>query len=382
MAHSKYWVWLQNCIGFGSPRIDDIVTNFKDIEYFYNNLDECLPKISNIRKSEYQKFKTTSLEMAENIVRETQKRGYEVIGYDDEKYPNRLRNIYASPAVLYVSGDLGDIDNSVLVAVVGSRVPSPYGHDAAVKISSEIAKSGITVVSGLADGIDTAAHIGTVKAGGKTIAVLGCGLDVYYPKVNAKLQNYIAKNGAVISEYPLGTKPNSCNFPIRNRIISGISLGVLVVEASVRSGSLITANCAVEQGKDVFSVPGSIFSDLSRGTFKLLYEGAIPVSCGNDIVNEYKRQYNLNIIRNNSETIKKTDSDKAMSSVKDTSVKVPEWLVGTLKTVYEALTYEPALIDDIINRLSLPLSDVLCALTELEMSGLALSHPGNKFSKK
>lgn len=398
MSNSKYWVWLQSCIGFGSPKIDDIVTNFNDIKYFYENLDECLAKIPNLNKNDIVKFKSSSIAYAEDIITKTEKLGFSVIGYDNPLYPNRLRNIYAPPAVLYVNGNLKGIDEDVLVAMVGARTATPYGHDAAAKISTELALAGITVVSGLAEGIDTASHIAAVKAKGKTIAVLGCGLDVYYPSSNRKLQDFIGKTGAVITEYPLGTKPNKPNFPMRNRIISGISLGVLVVEASNKSGSLITAHLAIEQGRDVFAVPGSIFNDTSKGTFRLLYDGAIPVSCGNDIINEYKRQYNIKKVadvsvahkeehspqKNNEQVAAKhrnTQSSDKKSAIKQTT-QTPDWLEGTVKTVFEMLTNEPILADDLLNLSNLPSSDVLCALTELEILNLITSHPGNKFSRK
>lgn len=204
---------------------------------------------------------------------------------DDEAYPNHLREIFDPPNLLYYRGTIPQSD--LCIGIVGSRRSTTYGRQAARKIASELAASGVVVVSGAARGIDTASHLGALE-NGKTIAVLGCGIDVIYPPENGKLLADIVANGAVISEYPPGTQPVPGLFPARNRIISGISRGLLVVEAAEKSGALITATYAMEEGRDVFAVPGSIFSATSVGTNRLIQDGVKPILCGKDILDEYR----------------------------------------------------------------------------------------------
>lgn len=203
----------------------------------------------------------------------------------DEKYPKWLREIFDPPNLLYYRGTM--IDSDLCIGIVGSRRSTTYGRQAARKIASELTAAGAVVVSGAARGIDTASHVGALE-NGQTIAVLGCGVDVVYPPENGKLLEDIAKCGTVISEYPPGTQPHPGLFPQRNRIISGISRGLLVVEAAEKSGALITANFAMEEGRDVFAVPGSIFSATSVGTNRLIQDGVKPILCGKDILDEYR----------------------------------------------------------------------------------------------
>jgi DNA processing protein len=210
------------------------------------------------------------------------KRGIKVLTIKDKTYPKLLKEIYAPPALLYIQGKLSE----PCLGIVGSRELSPYGFKTAPKLSFELARKGLTIVSGLAKGIDTLAHQSALKARGKTIAVLGSGLDIIYPKDNQKLSKEIIQTGAVISEFPLGTPPKRQNFPQRNRIVSGLSRGVLIIEAGERSGSLITARQALEQNRDVFAVPGPINSLTSAGTNGLIKLGAKPVTEVNDILEE------------------------------------------------------------------------------------------------
>ena len=199
-----------------------------------------------------------------------------IIKLGDEKYPENLKHIYSKPQALYVLGNENILSNKS-IAIIGCRDCSKYGAQNAYKFGYELAKKGLCIISGFARGIDTYAHLGAVKAKGKTIAVLGCGLDVVYPPENERLYAEILKNnGAIISEYPLGTKPEKHHFPTRNRIISGLSDGVLVIEAKKRSGSMITVEHALDQGKTIYALPGNITSDNSYGTNELIKEGAIP----------------------------------------------------------------------------------------------------------
>lgn len=213
-----------------------------------------------------------------------------VITFENKNYPERLRNIQDPPVVLYVKGAILPQDN-LSVSIVGSRKCTPYGRSIARKFSNAFAKAGITIISGLALGIDSEAHRGAISAKGRTIAVLGSGINRIYPSSNEKLAEKIASSyGAVISEFPLDTKPNKFNFPFRNRIISGISIATIVVEAAEKSGSLITARLAAEQGRDVFSVPGNITSKMSKGTNDLIKDGAIPITSPEDLF-AYEKEF-------------------------------------------------------------------------------------------
>lgn len=208
-----------------------------------------------------------------------------ILSINDSAYPESLKNIYGPPKILYVKGELKKED-ALGIAIVGSRLASGYGLTQAEKFGFELARLGITVISGLARGIDTKAHLGALKAGGRTIAVLGSGLLNIYPPENKNLSDKISCLGAVISEYPLNTKPLAENFPRRNRIISGLSLGVVVIEAGKRSGALITARCALEQGREVFSLPGKLDSENSFGTNELIKDGAKMTTSVEDILEE------------------------------------------------------------------------------------------------
>jgi DNA processing protein len=222
---------------------------------------------------------------AERELRQCEKAGISILSWENPAYPAILRNISDPPLLLYASGDLGSLGQPG-IGVVGARAATTYGQQVARSLSCQLARRGMVIISGFALGIDTAAHWGAIDAGGRTIAVLGCGLDIVYPEQNRNLFDKILETGTLISEYPLGTKPDGFRFPARNRIISGLAHGVLVVEAARRSGSLITARMALDQGREVFAVPGRVDSWKSEGTHRLLQEGAKLVYKADDIFEE------------------------------------------------------------------------------------------------
>ena len=216
-----------------------------------------------------------------------EKNNIDIISIEDNEYPELLRKIYSPPINIYIIGNK-NILNNVNISIVGSRDMTFYGECVAKDFAYNLANSGFNIISGLAKGIDSCAHIGAINAGGKTIAVLGNGLDTIYPKENIELaKNILNKGGAIISEFPLGTKPEKMNFPMRNRIVSGMSNGVLVVEAKLKSGTMITVDFALEQGRDVFVIPGNINSKNSEGTNDLIKQGAKLVTYYEEIVDEY-----------------------------------------------------------------------------------------------
>jgi DNA processing protein len=262
----------------------------------------------------------------------------------DEGYPKLLREIHDYPPVIYVKGKL--VPDELCLAVVGSRQPTVYGRQVAEEITTELARSGITIVSGLARGIDSIAHRTALEAGGRSIGVLGSGVDIIYPPENKLLAQEIVKNGALVSEMPLGTSPKPEYFPRRNRIMSGLATGVLVIEAKEKSGALITASLALEQNREVFAVPGSIFSPNSKGTNRLIQEGAKLVSKASDIFEE------LNLVTTQPEILVEVPADPSEASI------------------FERLSREPMHVDEICRLSQLPISTVTSTLAMMELKGL------------
>lgn len=427
MFYEEYYIWLQQVFGQGSRRVDEILSVFPNAKEFYDNRNDAYSVLSGFKKSEETRIKNCSLDFAEKIFYKYKKLGVSIITPDDPRYPNRLRNIIGMPAVLYMVGTLDNIDSEVVVSVVGTRKETLYGRTAAEKISYELAAGGAIVVSGLALGIDSAAHRGALKANGRTIGFLACGLDVDYPKENAELKRKMCDNGgAVITEYPSGASPLPGNFPVRNRLLSGISLGTLIVEAPEKSGAMITANMALEQGKDVFAVFGNIFEDRHGGNNKLIKDGAKPISSGADILQEYLYLYPRKIDvekasvssiefrrpmdkqllvadKNNSQSIYKTKKDNINtksreeknnknSSEDDAGDVSEEQAIAVIMTKIKALndktaeqicsclSFEPKNIEEISQLINEPTKNILSKLTELEIDGVVLSHSGRRFS--
>lgn len=290
----------------------------------------------------------------------------DVITLADEGYPHLLKNICDPPICLYVQGELRNDEPSV--GVVGSRKASGYGISAAKKISAELSQYQICVISGMARGIDTAAHLGALSAGGRTIAVFGCGLDIVYPPENRKLMERIIENGAVISEYPPGVLPAPHHFPIRNRIVSGMSVGILVVEAGEKSGSLITAQLALEQGRDVYALPGNVISINSKGTNKLIQDGAKLVTSVEDILEEIAWFKSFE-----TKPVVDLSSYRNKMSMKDS-------LDGDELMVMEFLSLEALQIDEIQRKLACELPLLHRVLLSLEMKGLIRREAGGKYS--
>ena len=288
------------------------------------------------------------------------------INISAREYPAVLRNIFIPPEELFINGEILPRDDNA-IAIVGTRRATRYGLEEAKKLSYDLALKGITIVSGMASGIDTAAHKGALAAGGRTIAVLGSGHNNIYPPENKKLYDEIAKNGAVITEYPPDTCPRPMNFPKRNRIISGLSKGVVVVEAPQKSGALITANFALNQGKEVFAMPGNINSTRSNGTNALIQEGAKLVRNINDILEELKH-----VMPVSAEPVQDRSHDKE-PPLKNLSFEE--------KTIFGILDYEPKSRDEILQTIHLPVQQLSKALLGLELKKLIKLLPGENFTK-
>jgi len=293
--------------------------------------------------------------------------GVQIVPFDSPDYPNNLQQTCDPPIVLHVKGEFRRAD-AVAVAVVGTRAATYYGESMAEKLAGGLASIGFTVVSGMARGIDTAAHRGALKASGRTVAVLGCGVDVCYPPENQGLYEAIAANGAVVSEFPLGAGPMRENFPRRNRLISGLSLGVCVVEAPARSGALITARWALEQGREVFAVPGKASSPSHRGCHRLIKQGAKLVENIDDILEELGE-----VAAALRRQVPSSDEPEPPSLVK---------LDGDQKAIYDCLSDEPMNIEDIIAATTLPAQKVSGGLALLKMKSVVKELPGMNFVRK
>lgn len=289
MEDKKYWIWLSRIEELGNRRKNKLLELFETPEQIWNLSYEDILNIEGFgEKIASEILNNRYRENLEKYIEYMEKYKIKVITIYDKEYPNKLKNIYDPPIVLFIKGNT-EILSNISIGIVGCRKCSQYGINVAQKISYELAKEGIIVISGMAKGIDSYAHIGCLNAKGKTLAVLGSGLDRIYPKENMRLYNEIVNNGgAVLSEYIIGTKPDKMNFPARNRIISGLSNGIVVVEAKKKSGTLITVDFALEQGKDIYVIPGNITSENSIGTNELIKQGAKCVTSVEDILEEYE----------------------------------------------------------------------------------------------
>lgn len=285
MDYLEYCLWLVMTFGTANFKIWEIIQRFENPENAYNSL-----KAGNddfLSAKEKNAVKTTHLKQCSCVIENCARKDIRILSFYDKNYPKRLKNISNPPVVLFAKGDLTAADD-LCITVVGTRNPSVYSINAAEKICSELAKVGVVIASGFALGIDSVAHRSAIMNGSRTIAVIGCGIDVDYPKENTKSKKAVAAHGLILSECLPGTKPLAANFPKRNRILSGISSGTLVVEASQTSGSLITAEFAVEQGRDLFCIPpADIFDKRYSGVIKFLRDGATPVFSHLDIIYEY-----------------------------------------------------------------------------------------------
>ena len=281
---NKYWIWFSLIQNIGSIRKQKLLEKFKTPDVIYKLSKKQLMQVEEIGEKTAENILDKSIrEKIDNHSEYLKKNQIQIITIQDKEYPKLLKQIYDCPISIYVKGNI-ELLNHESIAIIGSRECSNYGKDAAKYFGYHLANNNKCVVSGLAKGIDSFAHMGALGANGNTIAVLGNGLQDIYPKENRELANIIIKKGGtIISEYPLGTPPNKMNFPARNRIVSGISDGVLVIEAKEKSGTLITVDFALEQGKEVFVVPGNINSIYSVGTNRLIKEGARLVNCYEDI---------------------------------------------------------------------------------------------------
>lgn len=399
-----YWVWLAQ-LKLPLWRKHALLQRFRDPEELYHTdwdklREEIDPKICNA-------LEERDLSAARGIVEQCQDKKIQILPFDGDAYPERLRNIYEAPLVLYCRGTLPDWNAGPAIGMVGTRKASSYGLQTAMRFGKQIAACGGIVVSGGAFGIDTVAMGGAIHQGKCTVGVLGCGVDVVYPKSNASFFETVAEKGCLISEYPPGTQAYPHHFPQRNRIISGLSNGIVVVEAPAKSGALITAELAREQGRDVFSVPGNVGTDACAGSNDLLRQGAIPALTGWDVVREYESLYprvqnrqeppefsaeeQQLLVAQNREIPTNTKKEnwsspkKSIDNREKSAYSVPvrlSQLTGEEQAAAALLTEKVQLMDDVIARMDMPAGKALSLLTKLTLKGVARSHPGKGISLK
>lgn len=361
---------------------------YTDIKELYDNKNRELRFCGILSENEISKLSSMDLSLADDVISRCKTLGYSVVDLSDPQYPASLKEIENPPAVLYMQGSLPDLNTCDAVSVIGTRKATVYGVKTAFELGANLSKENFVIVSGGALGIDCAAHRGVLQSEGITVCVLGCGIDYDYLRENKAMRNQIALNGAVISEYPPGTSASARNFPQRNRIISALSSGLIVVEAPKASGSMITVNLALAQGKDVFSVMGNIDSPYSEGTNALIKDGAIPVTSYKDVLEFYRGvddviRENLDFDEN---VINEIPTKLSTSAKNNISQNVPvavhtstAALSDDERKVYYILGLEPMHVDKISEASGIPVYKILRILSTLEMNDLIRNTDGRNY---
>ena len=416
-----HWIWLAHRPGLTDRTKVQLLQHFSDPEDIFFASKDAFDHIEDITEEAKASLRDKNLACAEEILDACRRENLHILTFRDAAYPARLKNISDPPVVLYYKGTLPDFDSNPVIGVVGTRKASAYGMQTAKRMGYQIGRCGGIVVSGMAYGIDGMAMAGALTAGQRVIGVLGCGADVVYPPSNRSLFADVERYGCILSEFAPGTPPVKWNFPKRNRIISGLSCGVLVVEAPEKSGALITARQAAEQGRDVFAVPGNIDMPGFAGSNRLLRDGAIAVSSGWDVLSEYEAQYPDKIHPDNmpatqtaypDEVLKVASGvEKPVAGRKEKDDKPPEKpnlknetrkkaidkaasgpyidLNDTLsrlspdeKAIVTAVKDGERLVDDVIAETGMTTGKLLATLTMLELKGIIRRHPGKRISLK
>ena len=397
-----HWIWLATRQNISDREKLSLLEHFQDPEDLYFAQDS---EFSQFPEEAAASLKDRDLSAAEAILQECMEKDIRICTFRDAAYPNRLRNIADAPLVLYYKGKLPEVDSYPAVAVVGTRKATPYGMKTANQLGYQIARSGGIVVTGLAEGIDASAANGALMGDGAVVGVLGCGADIVYPAFHKSLYTDTQRRGCLLTEFPPGTPPYKWNFPKRNRIISGLCCGVVVVEAPQKSGSLITARDAAEQGRDVFVVPGNLDMPSFVGSNLLLRQGAIAVTDGWDVMSEYEMLYPDKIHRPTAlkmqpdfprtmvaQTARKLDAEAAPIAKKEKLpidkpnaqpyIDICAALSPEEKALVEALRSGQSLKDELIERTGMAAAKVSSLLTMLQIKGIVSAKPGNIFCLK
>ncbi|MCL1807760.1 MAG: DNA-processing protein DprA [Oscillospiraceae bacterium] len=390
MSALKYWLWLASMRGLGQTRAAALIDALGSPENIFFAAEDEWRAAADLPEQALAELRGRSTDRAERILELCDRSNTRILTMQDAAYPERLRSLYAPPCVLYYKGQLLSFDEEAALGVVGTRNPTAYGQNVTMKLCYQLAASGMLIVSGLAKGIDAASHLGALRAGKPTVAVLGCGVDIIYPAENKELYEDIAAAGLILSEYPPGTRAEGQHFPARNRIISGLSLGVLVVEAPPGSGALITANHALEQGRDIFAVPGNIDNRESEGCHRLIREGAILTARAEDICSEYQALFPHKITLAAPQTPKHLPRlpkvlERALPEeaqpvkVIDLTEKVKAYTPDQQRILL-VIAKNAMIADEIISVTGLPAPLVLSELTMLELDGIVVQVPGRRYT--
>jgi DNA processing protein len=347
MDDKRFWIGFNLIKGIGAVRMQALIQHFGDLEIAWKAAPTELAAAGLGLKVIERVVQARENVDLEKVWEKIEKQGIKILTWEDEAYPQRLKEIDQPPPVLYIRGEYLP-DDLFAVAIVGTRRATPYGRQITEELAAFLAVNGMTVISGLARGVDAIAHQTALKSGGRTIAVLGSGVDKIYPPEHRALAEQMMEHGAIISDYAPGTPPDASNFPPRNRIISGLSLAVVVIEAGETSGALITAEFAAEQGREVFAVPGSILAPQSKGTNKLIQQGALPLLSVNDLMQA------LDVAR--------VSEHKAARKIMPTDAIEAKLL--------SVLTNEPLHVDEIRNQSELPIEKVSASLALMELKGM------------
>jgi len=402
-----YWIWYAQLGNLSLHIKQQLLEHFRDPEEIYFSESERFEQLEWLTGKELQALEDKDLSQAQKILQSCAEKGISIITFTDGNYPARLRSIFDAPMVLYVKGTLPDWHTVPVIGVVGTREATPYGLKMANRFGGQIAACGALVVSGIAKGCDAMAMLGALDNGGAVVGVLGCGVDVVYPAANRQLFARTVENGCLISEYPPGTRANSWRFPARNRIISGMSNGVLVVEAPERSGALSTANHAFTQGREIFAIPGNVDAPNSAGSNALLQERAITALSGWDVVKEYAPLFPGKVEKRPAKTaaetpllkvaqtvtlpenphMSKTGADKKSIDKEEKSTysvlnNPISALSDTEQAVLACIERDAVLVDDIVAKTGLLAGAVKSVLTKLALKKLIMLHPGGRVSRK
>ncbi|MBQ3160777.1 MAG: DNA-processing protein DprA [Oscillospiraceae bacterium] len=402
------WLWIVNCIGCGNNRIWQIMSGFQSVSEAYEFLNDKEKRTKLLNANECRNADRITAEQIDEMISYCESKNIYILTYDDELYPARLKNIYNPPAVLFCRGDMSCLANDFSLSVVGTRKPSEYSVKVTASLVKELCKMGITIVSGFAVGIDITANLSAVRNGGKTIAVLGCGLDHDYPKENRSYREEIEKNGLFISEYFPKFSGSHVSFPARNRILSGLSLGIIVAEAAEKSGALISANMALTQGKGIFALaPHDLFDRRYGGNVALIRDGAVCLCGVKDIVYEYYENYGHKIAKAQTSDVvvlpddfeEKTYKAKAKPApykdIEDKTKKQYTEEAAEEKSEFDASVLDdetaevykmlknagkPVQADELAEMCGMDISEMLMVLTDLEIEGAVQSAAGNIYT--
>lgn len=389
--HAREWLWMQQTFGIGTARAHEVLMRYGSATELLSLSKARVASDRFLTDTEKSVLLSPSFDAAERILSATEVFGAAVLTPDSPEYPEGFKHIHSMPLVLYALGDISLLHEHYLISMVGTRAPDEYGIAAAKKLSGEIASIGGVVVSGMAHGIDAACHRAALEAGGKTIAFIAAGLDIDYPKRNRALRSLVERvqNGLVLTEYPLGTPAFSSHFPLRNRLISGVSMATVVVQSKRKSGTMLTAGHALMQNRDLFAVPGSIFSPLSEGGNYLLSQGAEPALSGADILLRYVAVYGYALTPPPARQIsffsdsapKPQPAPRAKCGDKKDEIKLPDYLTAQQVAVMNCLQNGPTAIETLCEAMNLSAGVLLTLITGLELFGLVKMLPGRMVAR-